>query len=490
MFKEIQAYIKAQQGLLAVEVSPSSVPSFLEELKNQTPEESLYFWHLGEGIKASNSDFIPGTVEALGVLNHIEDQVLDAPDQSRYYCLWQLSSHIKENRLVKAKLLSLSFKLKGTKHIILLLDESFDLPDFHELMPILAYSLPSPLQIEEQLSILINQTARQNPVLALVVGEKMVRSCQGLTFSEIGDTFRYSIFKLKEDFSEQTLISEFHLAKMSKLKRLGVEFCGEPEVSVGGIHTLKSWLKRRVALFTSQDASLPQPKGIALVGVPGCGKSLIAKSIGKLLGVPVMRLDMGSLYNSLLGASEQNLRQVLKTAEAIAPVVLFIDELEKAFAGAGSSSSTDNGVSQRLFGTFLTWMQDKTAPVFLVATANRVDGLPPEFLRKGRFDEIFFVDLPTQEERLEIIQFHLLKAKWKISQAGQEWLASATEGYTGSELAYLVTEAQILAFSENRQVQRGDFETVLGEIKPQSETQYERINSIRSWARAYARSAS
>lgn len=388
---------------------------------------------------------------------------------------------------------------------MLLLDESFDLPDFRELMPILTYSLPNSSQIEEQLSLLINHAARLNPLLALVVGEGLVKSAQGLTLAEMGDIFRFSIFKLKEDFSEEALSNEFNQAKMTKLKQLGVEFCGPPEVSVGGLQALKSWLKRRVVLFHQPNGQLTVrratahpcppptitlPKGVALVGVPGCGKSLIAKSIGKILGVPVMRLDMGAMYNSLLGASERNLRQVLQTAEALAPVVLFIDELEKAFASAGSTTSTDNGVSQRLFGTFLTWMQDKTAPVFVVATANRIEGLPPEFLRKGRFDEIFFVDLPTLDERLEILQFHLDKAGVKISQAGQQWLASATEGYTGSELAYLVTETQIIALGENRKLQRLDFETVLAEIQPQSETQYEQINTIRSWARTYARSAS
>ena len=495
MFSTLKAYIQAQHGLLGVEVSPSSVPSFLEELKTEYGEDLLYFWHLGEGLKnLFSEDVLQGTVEAIGVLNYIEDMILDdrSPHKKHLFCLWQIQSLIPENKLLKAKLLSLSFKLKGTNHSILLLDESLDLSGFQELMPSLAYSLPNPTQIEEQLTILINHTARQNPMLAVIVGSRMVRSCQGLTLAEIGDIFRYSIFKLKEDFSEETLINEFNQAKMTKLKRLGVEFCGEPFVSVGGLQTLKSWLKRRASLFTRgiQDASIPQPKGVALIGVPGCGKSLIAQNIGKILGVPVMRLDMGAIYNSLLGSSERNLRQVLKTAEALAPTVLFLDELEKAFASGRSSNSTDNGVSQRLFGTFLTWMQDKTAPVFLVATANRVDSLPPEFLRKGRFDEIFFVDLPNLEERLEILNFHLVKAGLGVSQVGREWLAAATEGYTGSELAYLVSEVQIIAFCENRKPERNDFEVVLKEINPQSETSYESINQIRSWARVYARCAS
>jgi hypothetical protein len=494
MFDQLKAYIKAQHGLLGIEVSPSSAPSLLEEVKSELTESSVYFWHLGEGLQDLSSENLEsGTQDVQGVLEYLEEELEDNPDLAKVYCFWNLQGFLQENRLVKAKLLSLCFKLKGTQHTLLLLEEAFDLPDLGELMPVLSYSLPHPIRIEEELSVLLNQMARCNPLLAMPVSEKMVRACQGLTLGEIGDIFRYSVFRLKEDLSEDTLISEFTQAKTQKLKPLGVELCNQPDCPVGGLPKLKTWLKRRTHLFSNamQNLSLPQPKGVAIIGVPGCGKSLVAKNIGKILGIPVMGLDMGAIYNSLVGSSERNLRQVLKTAEAIAPVVLLIDELEKAFASAGSSSSNDSGVSARLFGTFLTWMQDKTTPVFIVATANRVESLPPEFLRKGRFDEIFFVDLPTSEERLEILGFHLTKAGVKVSQVGQEWLASATDGYTGSELAHLVTEAKIIAMSENHEkVERIDFEVVLGEMQPQAETQYEQINLIRSWARMYARPAS
>ncbi|MGK7945925.1 MAG: AAA family ATPase [Microcystaceae cyanobacterium] len=491
MLEELRTRIEAKQSLIGVEISLSSFPSFLEDCVQLSGQFEAKVWDMANGLQEFEDYPNAGEAETpLELINYIEEQILESSPIDQVYFLWGLQPHIKENKLIKAKLLSLALRGCGTGHTIVLLDPSFDLPEFSEVMPILTYNLPDREQIEDNLTVLLNQIAFNNPLLQVLVSDRLVRSCQGLTLWEIGEVLRVAVLKLKEDFEEESLINEFNTVKMGKLKRLGVEFSETPDVEVGGLSKLKSWLQRRTFLFNHPAQSLPQPKGVVLVGVPGAGKSLIAKNLGKMLNVPVMRLDFGSIYQSLVGQSEANLRRVLRTCEAIAPCCLYIDELEKAFGGVNSGTSTDNGVSQRLFGTFLTWMAEKTAPVFVVGTANKVNNLPVEFLRKGRFDEIFFVDLPNYEERLEIIKLHLLKARITVSLQGVQWLAEATEQYTGSEIAHLITEARILSLSENRTVTKGDFEQILGEIRPLAETQYQAIDEIRAWARQYARPAS
>lgn len=492
MLEELQIRVKAKQSLMGIEVSISSFPSFLTDLVQFIGQFEAKVWDMANGLlEFEDYPSRNGQYQSpLEVLNFLEDQLEMSGIINQVYFLWGMQPHIKENKLVKSKLLNLALRGTGTGHTIVLLEPSFDLPEFSEIMPILSYNLPDYQQIEDTLRVLLHQIALNNPLLQVLCSERLVKSCQGLTLWEIGETLRVAVLKLKEDFDEETLITEFNAVKMAKLKRLGVQFSETPDVEVGGLANLKNWLHRRAFLFNHPDTTLPQPKGVVLVGVPGAGKSLVAKNLGKLLNVPVMRLDLGSVYNSLVGASEANLRRVLQTCEAIAPCCLYIDELEKAFGGVNSGTSTDNGVSQRIFGTFLTWLAEKTAPVFVVATANKVNNLPVEFLRKGRFDEIFFVDLPNYEERLEIIKLHLLKAKINISLDGKKWLAEATDQYTGSEIAHLVTESRILALSQDRKITQADFEQILGEIKPLAETQYQQIDEIRAWARQYARPAS
>jgi SpoVK/Ycf46/Vps4 family AAA+-type ATPase len=223
-----------------------------------------------------------------------------------------------------------------------------------------------------------------------------------------------------------------------------------------------------------------------LVGVPGSGKSLIAKTIGTLWNVPVLSVDMGSIYGSLVGESEANLRRLLSTAEAIAPCVLFLDEIEKALAGVNSAN--DSGVSQRLFGRLLTWMQEKTAPVFVLATANNIAGLPPEFTRKGRFDEIFFVDLPNALEREAILEAHL--TRYGVAGVALAEAVAATEGFSGAELAAVVEEALDLMDEDDQATLTPDYlQAAIKATRPLSERSPEALANLREWAKASARPA-
>lgn len=280
--------------------------------------------------------------------------------------------------------------------------------------------------------------------------------------------------------------------KIRKLKKYQVEFSAPPDVEVGGLDQVKQWFRERTQLFSKQasQANLLPPKGILLFGIPGTGKSLIAKTIGHLWNVPVLSVDMGSVYSNLMGESEANLRTILQTAEAIAPCVLFIDELEKALAGT-KTSSTDSGVGQRLLGRLLTWMVDKTAPVFIIATANYIDGIPPEFTRKGRFDEIFFVDLPQRSERAEILSIHLAKYQAQLSQEDLGAIAYATKEFSGSELAALAQEAAIKAFNHDRpgRITLEDLQEIVEITVPLARREQGKIQALREATR-HARLAS
>jgi SpoVK/Ycf46/Vps4 family AAA+-type ATPase len=265
-----------------------------------------------------------------------------------------------------------------------------------------------------------------------------------------------------------------------------LEFVDRPATldDVGGLSRLKKWLREREAGLTieGQAAGLEAPKGVLLLGVQGAGKSLSAKAIATAWQRPLMKLDPGVLYDRYVGESERRLREALRQAEAMAPVVLWIDEIEKGFASA-ASQSTDGGLSQRMFGTLLSWMQDRAAPVFLVATANNIDALPPELLRKGRFDEIFFVDLPGAEAREQIFKIHLRKRKQKIESFDLRVLVSESDGFSGGEIEQAVVAGVYSAFQEQRGMTTKDVEQSLRGTVPLSVTMRERISSLRTWAR-------
>jgi len=261
---------------------------------------------------------------------------------------------------------------------------------------------------------------------------------------------------------------------------------------VGGLDLLKDWLRKRQMAFTerAREYGLPTPKGVLLIGVQGCGKSLTAKAVASLWKVPLLRLDMSRIFSSLVGASEENLRNALRVAESVSPCILWVDELEKSFAGAQSSALSDAGTTARVLGYFLTWLQEKTAPCFVIATANSIEQLPPELLRKGRLDEIFFVDLPSKRERMEIFAIHLRKRKRDPSLFDLEALAEASQGFSGAEIEQAVISALYDAFSEGRDITTDDILKAIRETVPLSVTMKEQIDALREWASGRARRAS
>lgn len=260
---------------------------------------------------------------------------------------------------------------------------------------------------------------------------------------------------------------------------------------VGGLDQLKVWLDRRGKAFGTgaREFGLDAPKGVMLLGVQGCGKSLTAKAIAATWQFPLLRFDMGKVFGGIVGQSEGNIRTALQVAQALAPCVLWIDEIEKGLAGMGSSDSTDGGTTARVVGTLLTWMQEKQDPVFVVATANRIDMLPPELLRKGRFDEIFFVDLPTRQIREEILRIHIKKKGRDLADYDVAALAEQSVGFSGAELEEAVREGLYDAYSEGRELATRHIAQAIQQTFPLSRTMRDQIEGLRKWAKVRARLA-
>jgi SpoVK/Ycf46/Vps4 family AAA+-type ATPase len=251
-------------------------------------------------------------------------------------------------------------------------------------------------------------------------------------------------------------------------------------------------LEKRAVAFTTEARAfgLPAPKGILMLGVQGCGKSLCAKAVSSQWQLPLLRFDMGRMFGSLVGSSEENVRRAIAVAESVAPAILWVDEIDKAFAGSQGSGATDGGTTARVFGTFLTWLSEKTAPVFVVATANDISQLPPELLRKGRLDEIFFVDLPSKSERQEIFRIHISKRGRDTTQFDLAPLADASKDFSGAEIEEAINSALYDAFYGQQQLTTDHVLTALGQTVPLAKTMDEQINRLRSWAEGRARNAS
>ena len=382
---------------------------------------------------------------------------------------------------------------KGTEKVAILMSPVQEIPlELEKDIVVLDFPLPDLNELSDVLARQLDSTKTRRT--SGETKEKLLKATLGLTRDEAEKVYRKAYIKAGRltEKEVEIVLSE----KKQLIRRNGIlEYIEEDETidSVGGLEELKVWLNQRSNAFTerAREYGLPQPKGMLILGVPGCGKSLIAKTTARLWGLPLLRLDMGRVYDgSMVGRSEANLRNALKTAESISPGILFIDELDKAFAGGTGSADSDGGTSSRIFGSFLTWMQEKTSPVFVMATANRVERLPGEFLRKGRFDEIFFVDLPTPQERQDIFQIHLSKRREEISRFDLEQLAKVSDGFSGAEIEQAIIAAMYEAFAQEREFTQLDIIAAIKSTLPLSRTMTEQVTALRDWARQRARPAS
>ncbi|MCB9234205.1 MAG: AAA family ATPase [Bacteroidia bacterium] len=391
------------------------------------------------------------------------------------------------NIRVKTWLRKFAEELKFTrakKHIILLSPVRNLPPELEKAVTILELPLPDKSELKKTLNQVINDARTEiEPQLS----DKLVEAALGMTELEADLAFclAWSRTQLGKNALD-VVISE----KEQIIKKSGIlEFFRQKEglKDVGGLDYLKTWLEKRAMSFSpgARMFHLAEPKGILLLGIPGCGKSLTAKAIASLWNMPLLRFDIGKVFEGVVGSSEGNVRLAIKTAEAVAPCVLWIDEIEKGLAGTGSSGSTDSGVTSRVFSSLLTWMQEKQKPVFVVATANSIEHLPPELLRKGRFDGIFFVDLPTLEERAKIFEIHLGKRGQTIDESNRMLLARKTVGFNGAEIEEVVNEALFSAYSTNPESPKLELKHLVAAIEETvilAATMKERIQFLRDWA--------
>ena len=360
-------------------------------------------------------------------------------------------------------------------------------PELEKEFTVLHTALPDRTELRT-LAAAIAESGGVNPGPEAL--ERAAEAARGLTTQEAEDVMALSIVR-RQPLDPVLIASE----KARAVKKAGLLEFVESERSlqdIGGLDGLKTWLQRRRCAFTPEAEAfgLPSPRGILLAGIPGTGKSLTAKAAAQILGKPRLRLDAGRLFAGIVGESEANLRRVLATAEAASPCILWIDEIEKGMGGSGSNGTTDGGTGARVFGSFLSWMQEKTSPVFVIATANDIGRLPPELLRKGRFDELFFLDLPREAEREAIWRIHIAKRGRDPETFAPKTLGRHSEGFTGSEIEQAFIDALFTAYDAGREVSPEDVTESLRRTVPLSVTMSEDIQALRKWASKRARSAS
>jgi SpoVK/Ycf46/Vps4 family AAA+-type ATPase len=400
---------------------------------------------------------------------------------------------LKEPKVVrKLRDVSQAFR-QAKKHLFILSAVQQIPPELEKNVSVIDWDLPNRQEIEataKKIFLALPEVSRAKLNETPGFMERVVEAALGLTEIEAENVFAKSAVRTKT-FDIPTILAE----KKQIIRKSGIlEYyeAVEDVSDVGGLEILKDWLQKRRHAFTSRarEFGLPLPKGILLIGIPGTGKSLTAKCVGSMWQMPLLRLDVGKIFAGLVGSSEENIRKVIKTAEAIAPAVLWLDELEKGFSGTGSSNMSDGGTTSRVFGTFITWLQEKKSPVFVIATANNVHQLPPELLRKGRFDEIFFCDLPQKDERKEIWKIHLDKKKRPHDQFDLEALAEASREFSGAEIETAVIAAMYDAFDAGVDIDTDRLMQAVSTIVPLSITMREVIDSMRQWAKSRARMAS
>lgn len=320
--------------------------------------------------------------------------------------------------------------------------------------------------------------------------DSVLTALSGLTTNEAADAISFSIMSTKT--IDAGVISKI---KTDTIRRNGIVEIVDGKIdidSIGGLSATKEWLSKRVKAFSKEalQFGLATPKGLLMIGLSGTGKSAIAKVVATIMGVPMLRLDGGNVFAGLVGKSEENMRRAIQTAEAMAPCVFLWDEIEKSLSGGQSSGMCDGGTTSRVISTFLQWMQDKTKPVFVVATANDVSQLPPETLRRGRFDQIFFVDLPDGDDRKQIWSIHIKRVGRKPENFDVEALSGATEGFTGAEIESIVSDGLFNAFYAGTDLTTEILNASIGETVPLSSTMREKMDKMRKWADGRALNAS
>jgi len=477
--QELDVYLRARFTLIVLVTTEEERALQIVKSVCERAKRACLSWDVAEGFQVVTGTFNPSlpAKDAISALEHVDKA------EGETLFVFKDFHECWTHPVFKRKLRSVSQRLKFTKKSILLTTPQSKIPEeLKDEVVVVEFRSPTALELGAVLDRLV-QTPGVKVNLTKLGQEKLVQAALGLTASQAQRVFAKAIVSDGVlDDRDIDLVTQEKKQIISESKALEFYPVTETPDDVGGLEVLKHWLRLRERAFTQEarDYGLPAPKGIALIGIPGTGKSLTAKMIGSLWRLPVLRLDAGALFGGLVGQSEENTRLALRMAETVAPCILWLDEMEKALSQGG----LDGGTSLRVFGTMLTWMSEKTRPCFVVATANDISRLPAELLRKGRFDEIFFLDLPTQSERKEIFSVHLKKRNRLPQEYDLERLAREAEGYVGAEIEQAIVDAMYIGFNDQqREFTTDDISAALRRQVPLSVSQREVIAGLRNWLR-------
>jgi hypothetical protein len=481
---ELLLHLRARATLIVlVTVEEQRALAVLDQVRRELDADAdLVVWDPAARMRSMAGRKLPEASTVESALDRIGEQATHhrRPD---VYAVCDLHESWDRAPTVRRKLRSLAHRLTATSASLVAISPTPDVPrELADEAVVIHLPLPDLAAMRVLLDHLVATTPGVRVALDASGRDALARAALGLTASQAQRAFARAL--VRDHVLDAADITAVLAEKQAVVRATpGLEFIDAEAgaLDVGGLEHLKEWLALRRGAFGAEAAAfgLPSPKGIALVGIPGSGKSMTARMVGRMWQLPVLRLDMGSLFDSKLGETEYRTRQALRVAEAVAPSVLWIDEVEKVL----SHGDQDGGTSMRVLGTVLTWMQERPAPVFVVATANDVSRVPPELLRRGRFDEVFFLDLPSEAERVEILRVQLRRRGRDPESFDVALLGRLSAGHVGAELEQAVTDALFRAFGHDRELTTADLAAAIGEVIPLSQSSKERVAALRAWQR-------
>jgi AAA+ superfamily predicted ATPase len=499
--EELEILIRARYPIVyLVSWEEERAEQYLAEIAERR-KKKLFVWTLTQGLVKHGSEpqrskgGAGSTTDPLAALDAVLDNVEPA-----IFLFKDFHPFMEENRAnlaIVRRLRDVAYRLRDTYKTIVVVAPMLRMaPDLSKDVTVLELGLPTLHDFGRLLDRIIDDVKDKPGVQIQLDGEgreRLLRAAQGLTIKEAENVFAKTL--VMDGCLDADDVTVVFSEKQQIIKKSGLlEYCDSQEdiSHVAGLESLKQWLTKRGLAFgdKAKEFGLPAPRGVLLLGMQGCGKSLCAKAVSSMWRIPLLRFDVGRMFGSLVGSSEENVRRAIQTAESVAPAILWIDEIDKAFAGALGSAGSDGGTASRVFGTLLTWLSEKKSSVFVIATANDVSALPPELLRKGRLDEIFYIDLPTEPERRDVFRIHLERRGREAKQFDLARLAQVSEGFSGAEIEEAIISALFDVFSSGGQL---DTESVAASITssvPLSKTMSEELTRLRGWAHGRTRPAS
>jgi SpoVK/Ycf46/Vps4 family AAA+-type ATPase len=476
---ELALFLKARYPIIYINtIEEDRVEYIIRKNIKTNLNRSIYSWDFVDGYTNNPNNEGFAKRNPLQALELVERLSAETP---ALFILKDFNRFLTDLSISR-KLRNISRILKLQPKTIIIIGSDLTIPkELQDLLTVLQFQLPLENEISQELERLVNSL---NIKLDPQLFENLTRACQGLSLERIRRVLSKIIatYKTIDNNSIAILLSEKKQI-ISQTEILEYTSVDEKITSLGGLDNLKDWLRKRKTAFGIQalNYGLPTPRGLLLVGIQGTGKSLTAKAIANEWQLPLLKLDVGKLFGGIVGESESRLRQMINVAETISPCILWIDEIDKAFSS--TESKGDSGTSNRVLGTFVSWLSEKKKPVFVIATANNIDLLPLEIIRKGRFDEIFFLDLPKKEEREEIFKIHIKEFRpnnWESFNYSK--LAELSESFSGAEIRQSIIEGMYHAFYEKREFTTDDISMALIELIPLAHLESNQMVKLQNWA--------